>query len=141
MSYSRWGKHSVWYTFWTSNFSEKMEYRFPTKRLKDNQFFEICDLESPVYISYKLLKQIGIKGALKHVQMTYKDRDYIKFSDYTKLRWYLIQFMSDVDEHFEWQNFFRYEWYYPIRNQIIWKIYPIKNRIYWVWKSFINRIK
>jgi hypothetical protein len=118
MSYSRWSKDRPWYTFWSASCSESTHYRFPTKRLMGNQCFEICDPEKPVYISYKLLKEIGIKGVVKNVQMIYKDRHYIKFSDYTDLRWQLVRFMTDVEEDFKWHRFFLYEWYYPIRNKI-----------------------
>jgi len=118
MSYSRWNKNNPWYTFWSASCSKSTQYRFPTKRLKYNQCFEICDPEKPVYISYGSLKKIGIKGVVKNVQMIYKDRHYIKFSDYTDLRWQLVRFMSDVEEDFKWHKFFVNEWYYPIRNKI-----------------------
>jgi hypothetical protein len=83
-----------------------------------NQCFEICDPEESIYISYKLLKEIGIKGVVKQVQEVYKDRHYIKFSDYTDLRWQLVRFMTDVEEDFKWHKFFVNEWYYPTRNKI-----------------------
>ena len=120
MSYSRWNKYSVWYTFWDAGSSESTEFKLPTKRLRDNQYFEICDFDEPIRISYKELKEIGIKGVVKQVQETYKDRTNIKFSDYSKLRWQLVRFMTDVDEHFQWINFFKYEWWYPVRNEVIW---------------------
>ena len=120
MSYSRWNKYSVWYTFWDAGSSESTEFKLPTKRLRDNQYFEICDFDEPIHISYKMLKEIGIKGVVKKVQETYKDRTNIKFSDYSKLRWQLIEFMTDVDEHFQWINFFKYEWWYPVRNEVRW---------------------
>lgn len=124
MAYSRWNKYSVWYTFWTSSFSEPLQYRLPTKYRKDNQYFEICDVKS-YYISYGELKNKGLKKVIKEVQEAYGFEHY-KFSDYTNLRWYLIQFMTDVDEHFELKNFFLYEWYYPIRNIFIHKFRKIK---------------
>ena len=120
MSYSRWSKYSVWYTFWDAGASDPTRFKLPTKRLRDNQYFEICDFDEPIHISYKMLKEIGIKGVVKQVQETYKDRTNIKFSDYSKLRWQLIEFMTDVDEHFQWINFFKYEWWYPVRSEVIW---------------------
>jgi hypothetical protein len=125
MAYSRWNKYSVWYTFWSSSCSKEIDFRLPTKKLKYAQCFEICDYE-PHYISYGELKEKGLKNIIKEVQEIYKERNY-EFSEYTNLRWYLIQFMSDVDEHFEWKNFFLYEWYYPVRNKIIWKLRRLKN--------------
>jgi hypothetical protein len=124
MAYSRWNKHSVWYTFWTSAFSLPLQFKLPTKKRKYNQYFEICDFQ-PHHISYGEIKQKGIKQIIKEVQQVYKEHNY-EFSEYTKMRWYLIQFMSDVDEHFEWKNFFLYEWYYPVRNKIRWSLMKFK---------------
>ena len=61
MAYSRWSKYSVWYTFWDAGYSESTSFKLPTKRLRDNQYFEICDFDEPIRISYKELKEIGIK--------------------------------------------------------------------------------
>jgi hypothetical protein len=93
-----------------------------------NQCFEICDPDKPVYISYSSLKKIGIKGVVKNVQTIYKDRHYIKFSDYTDLRWQLVRFMADVEEDFKWHKFFVNEWWYPIRN-----------RIYFMWRDLFKK--
>ena len=128
MSYSRWSKNSPWYTFWSASCSEQTNYRFPTKRLMRNQCFEICDVDKPIHISYGLLKDIGIKGVIKQVRETYKDRDYIKSSDYTSLRWQLVRFMSDVQQDFRWHRFFLYEWYYPIRNKIYFFFRDLRNK-------------
>jgi hypothetical protein len=124
MAYSRFGKHSAWYTFWTASFSEDTRYKLPTNRLKRNQYFEICDMTDPYYVSYGQLKDRGIKAVVKEIQEKYKGRK-IKFWEYTRLRWYLIQFMSDVDEHFEWKNFLLYEWWYQIRNLFYYRIKSI----------------
>lgn len=124
MAYSRWGKRSIWYTFWTAAFSYKTQYRLPTKEIKRNQYFEICDITDPHYVSYGYLKDNGIKKVVKEIKEKYKERK-IKFWEYTKLRWYLVQFMSDVDKHFEWRNFLLYEWLYPIRNLFYYRIKSI----------------
>lgn len=118
MAYSRWGKDSVWYTFWSSICSSELEYKFPTKKLKHEQCFEICDY-NPYYVTYGDLKERGIKQVVKEVQDFYKNEKRIQLSDYTKLRWQLVRFMTDIDDHFKWKNFFMHEWYYPIRNEII----------------------
>jgi hypothetical protein len=120
MAYSRWS-YSVWYTFWTSMASPEITFKLPTKKLKDAQSFEICDYPSYT-ISYGELKSKGLRRIIKEVESFYKDKKITTFSDYTELRWYLIQFMDDIDEHFKWHNFFLHEWYYPIRNSIKWKI-------------------
>jgi hypothetical protein len=126
MAYSRWNKYSVWYTFWTATLSEPTQFRLPTKKRKDNQYFEICDMPS-YYVSYGELKQKGIKQVVKEIHAVYQKNNF-PFSEYTNLRWYLIQFISDVDEHFEWKNFFLYEWWYPIRN-----------RIYFMWRDLFKK--
>lgn len=121
MAYSRWNKHSVWYTFWTASFSDSIRYKLPTNKRKRNQYFEICDLTDPHYVSYGELKDRGIKAVVKDIQEKYKERD-IPFWEYTRMRWYLVEFMSDVEEHFEWKNFLLYEWWYPIRNKVYWMV-------------------
>jgi hypothetical protein len=126
MAYSRWGKDSVWYTFWTATLSEPIQFRLPTKKRKDNQYFEICDMPS-YYVSYGELKQKGIKQVVKEIQAVYQKTNF-PFSEYTKLRWQLVRFMDDIDEHFEWKNFFLYEWWYPIRN-----------RIYFMWRDLFKK--
>jgi hypothetical protein len=81
-------------------------------------------MTDPYYVSYGQLKDRGIKAVVKEIQEKYKGRK-IKFWEYTRLRWYLIQFMSDVDEHFEWKNFLLYEWWYQIRNLFYYRIKSI----------------
>jgi hypothetical protein len=93
------------------------EYRLPLKHIKDNQIFEISDF-NPHHISYGELKSKGLRQIMKEVEMKYKEYNYT-INDYTNLRWQLIEFMTDVDEHFKWKNFLYYEWYLPIRNKII----------------------
>lgn len=150
MSYSRWGT-SVWYTYWTS-YSEETNFKLPTKRLKNNQVFEICDL-NPYYVRYEELTRLGVDKIVQLVKEHYL-KDYetnmfdgfdedkepiytkrvIEGKEYTEeqlneLKGYLNQFIEDVDEHFKWKNFFRYEWYYPIRNKIIWKLRDLRKNI------------
>ena len=128
MSYSRWS-YSTWYTFWSSLGDDTVcEFKLPTKSLKDAQVFEICDFPS-YYITYSELMNDGLYTILERVQAYYQ-QSHIKFTDqvpYIKnpteeemdeLGSYLLEFVKDVDDHFKWYNFFRYEWYYPVRNKI-----------------------
>lgn len=120
MSYSRWSKDSVWYCYWSA-WGPENQYKWPTKKLKYSQCFEVCDFPS-YFVTYGQLKTIGLKQVVKEMQDFYKDKkEGIQLSDYTKMRRYLIEFMTDVDEHFKWDRFFLYEWYYPIRNKLWWK--------------------
>lgn len=124
MAYSRWKENECWYTFWSSNGSEDSTFKLPTKKLKNTQTFEICDY--PSYgVTYGDLKKKGLKKVVKEIQEFYKDKKETELSDYTRLRWYLILFMDDIDDHFRWRNFFYYEWYIPIRNFFIWKLKKI----------------
>lgn len=133
MSYSRWST-SIWYTFWTS-MSESSEFKWPTTRLKENQFFEICDLVSSYHISYGELSKLGVDGVIEEVRNFYSNSHKVRIlgeeemfkkeytdEEFDELKIYLLEFMRDVDEHFKWKNFFRYEWYYPVRNWVYRKI-------------------
>lgn len=129
MAYSRWSKTSVWYTFWSANCSTDCEFKLPTKKNKDDQCFEICDYP-PYYVSYGTLDKDGIKKVVKDIQDFYRENNKeTELSDYTSLRWYLVQFMCDVDEHFKYHTFFYHEWYIPVRNQIVWKYRSIKKKL------------
>jgi hypothetical protein len=141
MSYSRWS-NSTWYTFWTA-FSERTEYKFPTQKLKETQVFEICDFPS-LHFTYKEIAE-GLDPVLEKVRETYskpyegnmlvsitngkaeyEPTTYNAKSptddELMELTLYLLEFKRDVDHHFEPFNFFLYEWYYPTRNRIHWKI-------------------
>ena len=50
MAYSRWS-HSYWYTFWSSPSETEMQFKWPTKKLKRKQTFEIVDMRS-FYLTY-----------------------------------------------------------------------------------------
>ena len=152
MSYSRWS-NSIWYTFWTSFGALPTEYTLPSKKLKEKQVFEICDF--PCYfITYKDLKERLMDDILKEIKEYYsKDHPGKMFKDMVdgvpvyedgvwpaknptdeqmeELRGYLLQFKDDVDNHFMPRRWFMYEWYYPFRNKIIWKIRDIKKK----WKK------
>jgi hypothetical protein len=145
MSYSRFGS-SVWYTFWSEYVS--MHFKLPTKKLKDQQVFEICDFPS-YYISYGDIKTKGVSSIIKEVKEFY-DREHISNSSWfdktilsaknptikelQELETYLYQFINDIDAHFNWNIFFYYEWYIPFRNNIRWwwwpKFYNIKNKLW-----------
>ncbi len=127
MSYSRWS-NSVWYTFWTS-MSEDTQFKLPTKRLKNNQVFEICDLQN-YYVSYRELDELGVDVVVDQVKKFYSDelqwfkteekyKKTVTEEEFEELKGYLLAFIDDVDDHFKWKNFFKYEWYYPFRNKII----------------------
>lgn len=124
MAYSRWNKNSVWYCFWSA-WGPDGTYKWPTKKLKDQQVFEICDFPS-YHVTYGELKR-DFKSVVKEIEKLYSQSNgeyhskKVTFEQMTEMRGYLLRFMSDVDEHFEWKTFFLYEWYYPIRNEIYWK--------------------
>ena len=127
MSYSRWS-YSRWYTFWSSVYGTDMNFKLPTQELKNKQTFEICDLQT-FYITYGEIKEKGFKKILKEVEdfyikehtdssgEAYKPKK-PKKKEMSELYRYLELFVADVDEHFYWDNFFTYEWYYPIKNKI-----------------------
>ena len=112
MSYSRWS-NSRWYTFWTC-FGEQMEYKLPTKRLKGNQVFEICD-DPSLCFTYKTITELGIENVLLEVRLTFP---YATDTELEELWSYMELFIKDVDNHFKIVNFFKYEWWYPFINKL-----------------------
>ena len=67
MAYSRFST-STWYTFW---FAQEMEFKWPTKKLKNNQVFEICDFPS-YHITYEELKSKDWRTIIKEIKRFYK---------------------------------------------------------------------
>lgn len=140
MAYSRWS-YSTWYTYWSSD--KSYEFKWPTKKIKNEQTFRICD--SPDYIvTYGELMRKGLDTVLSEIAAYYR-RDCTETvikegknglpryhsvahrgkhptdEEVEELSLYLLEFIQDVDEHFKWKNFFAYEWYYPLKNKI-WNI-------------------
>ena len=128
MAYSRFSKQSNWYCFWSSMGGEDSTYKLPTRRLKRNQVFEICDM--PCYrVTYGEIIDRGIPAIIDDIRLFYDyphgdwpakkptEKEMMMMYDYIK------RFIQDVDDHFKTWNFFMFEWYYPIRNKAhrIWK--------------------
>lgn len=141
MSYSRWS-NSTWYTFWSAFTSE--EYKWPSKKLKNSQVFEICDLPSYRF-TYGELQDLGIYAILKKIKKFYSKQHSIEMfkkwkdgkavyrkkivkaknpteEEMLELVRYIREWEKDVEEHFKFWTFIRYEWWYPIRNKILNKI-------------------
>lgn len=137
MSYSRW-VDSIWYTFWCVSHNKK--YQFPSQKLKDEERFEICDFPSYL-VSYGTIKSKGIDVVLSEVKEYYSKEHsgklFDKFVDgviYFKdgvfdaknptdeqiqeLKGYLEEFIKDVDDWYKWKNYFYYEWYLHLRDDI-----------------------
>jgi hypothetical protein len=143
MSYSRWST-SVWYTYWTC-FSEDCKFKLPTARLKNNQVFEICDFRKNIFFTYKeiaedvdacieqvveyyskpfegkMLKSIDPDGEAAYEDVVHEPVIYSQ-AELEELRGYMLDFKQDIDEHFRLKQFFLLEWYYPIRNSILYKL-------------------
>jgi len=139
MAYSRWS-NSIWYTFWTSNCSEECDYKLPTKKLKNNQYFEICDFGRILYFSYKEINE-NVDSCIEKVvdkysqeiegqiwsgfnddgSSTYKDVIYepktFSQEELDELKGYMLEFKKDVDDSFNLKEFFYMNWYVPLRNK------------------------
>ena len=139
MSYSRWG-NSTWYTYWSAN-SPSLEFKWPTKRLKAGQIFQICDFNSFSF-TYQNLQNWGLRGVLLKVRKYYsKDRPgqiFNGYSDtgdaiYKDTTWpakrptadelielidYIRAWERDVDDEFAFWIFIKNYWYYPMVNRI-----------------------
>jgi hypothetical protein len=113
MSYSRWS-NSRWYTFYTSTFSEETELKFPTKNLKNNQYFEICD-DPSLYFSYGDIKHLGMENILLEVKLRFIESSDDELSE---LEGYIERFINDIDEQFKLKNFFYDNWYLVIKREL-----------------------
>ncbi len=127
MSYSRWGD-SRWYTMWSSVGSMTMEYKLPTRKLKYSQTFQIVGAPT-YYVTYGELKTKPIEQIIEEI-IKACEADEVKATqeEINELKTYLIRFQKDVDDSFKWNNFFLYEWWYPIRN-IFYQKFKIAHKI------------
>ena len=132
--------------------AEPTEYKWPTKKLKDNQVFEICDMPS-YHITYGELTTRSRSAILHEIEehfaqdFEYRGFDYDEESgklvrgetkiqkgkrptweELNELQEYFSQFIKDVDDHFRFWTFIKYEWYYPFRNKFIFKYRKLKER-------------
>jgi hypothetical protein len=130
MSYSRWGD-SIWDTFWCVSHDKK--YQFPSQKLKNEERFEICDFPSYL-VSYGTIKNKGIDVVLNEVKEYYSKEHHGRIFDgfvdgkihykdgvfdvknptyeqILELKGYLEEFIKDVDDWYKWKNYFYYEWY------------------------------
>jgi hypothetical protein len=136
MSYSRWST-SVWYTFWAA--TTDLSYKWPTNELKRSQVFEICDMPS-FRLTYGELQDKGMTSILEEINTfynkdhsgniftgfidgvsTYEPMNYVakepNILEMLELTEYIRRWEADVDEHFKFINFIKYEWYYPLKNK------------------------
>jgi len=142
MSYSRFGD-STWYTIWSAD-SSICKFKWPSKKLKNEQTFQICDFPSFTF-TYGKLQKVGMGGIISKVAKFYsKGHTYKIFKEWkgsemiyedteleaknptgvelNELITYIREWEADVETHFRFWTFMRYEWWYPIRNNIRWKI-------------------
>jgi hypothetical protein len=123
MAYSKWN-NSYWYTFWSGN-SAKTKFKWPTKKLKRDQVFEICEMR-PFFITYGELEDEGMGRIISKVKKVFRKINPNKppnEEDIRELMNYINTWREDVDRHFKFSTFMLFEWYYPIRNKInrLWK--------------------
>jgi hypothetical protein len=145
MAYSRWG-NSTWYTFWSAMGSIPTEYKLPTKKLKNNQVFEICDFPS-YHITYGEIIEKGLAQTLKEIKEYYNQDHENIINEYSEcgipqpaknptekemveLGIYIEQFVKDVDDSFKWKEWIMFNWYYPLRNEIVWS-----------WRDLVSKSK
>jgi hypothetical protein len=97
------------------------KYKWPTKKLKDGQVFEICDIPS-YFITYSELKSRPRIDVLNEIQEYYTNgKKKPTWDEMIELQNYFDCFIKDVDTDFKLHNFIKYEWYYPLRNKFIFK--------------------
>ena len=140
MAYSRWG-NSTWYTYWSASESSDARYRFPSKEIKGSQIFMICDMPSfsftygelqmkGVYVMLNKIKAFyskSHKGEIfkewKDGKMVYEETTFPAKSpsedEMLELLSYIREWEKDIEEHFKFWNFIKWEWYYPFRNKLM----------------------
>jgi hypothetical protein len=149
MSYSRFG-NSTWYTFWAAD-SADCRFKWPTEKLKNNQVFQICDFPSFTF-TYGKLQKAGMSAILAKVEkfytkehkgqifkewkgseMVYEDTVYEAKNptqlELDELLLYIREWEKDINKHFKFWTFMRYEWYYPIKTKMLWKLDGLKEKI------------
>ena len=124
MAYSRFGS-SCWYTYWYAE--NTMQFKLPTKKLKYSQIFEVGD-EPKYSISYGKIIEFGLERVIEDVKEYYSTPlgEILEVKNPTdkeieELGRYIIKFVHDIDDYFKYKNFFRLEWYYPIKYKLIFK--------------------
>lgn len=138
MSYSRWF-NSTWYTYWSAS-SPETNYKLPTRKLKRQQIFEICDLPS-FRFTYGELEDNQMRGIISKVKRYYnrphngqmfkewKDGVPVYYEtiypakkptddELRELMEYIRKWQIDVDKRFEFWTFVKYEWYAPAKRQV-----------------------
>lgn len=141
MAYSRFtGSH--WYTYW--EVMDDSEFTFPTVKRKNSETFRIRNFPAVSFTYAELVADID--ACLLHVGNFYskpQEGSMLKFNDETgyvepelitypadpateeelqELKGYMQEFISDVDSHYEWRQYFRFEWWLPIRNAVARKL-------------------
>lgn len=137
MSYSRWN-NSKWYTYWDTSWSYPLEFKLPTKELKNKQVFTVCSVGNFTYedliinmeecldkvrVDSSYNKEILIEDEYTEVTIfpTYEEME--------ELETYIKKFKEDIDNHFKLWNFLKFEWYWPIKIKIKNKIYGQRKKI------------
>ena len=149
MSYSRWS-NSTWYTYWSAA-SPETNYKWPTRKLKNQQVFEICDMPS-FRFTYGDLEKWHMRGLLSKVkkfyskkhkgqilkdivngESVYEDTIYPAKNptedELRELVGYVRAWQKDVDTHFVFWVYVKYEWWQPVYNRIINSLNKLKIRL------------
>jgi hypothetical protein len=143
MAYSRWAT-STWYTFWSASETNE-NFTLPTKKRKDSQSFEICDIPG-LTIKYGDIKQFGLDAVVDGIRAYYSvvhdgsgfDWDVTtgqpiykakvskpknpSAAEIDELVSYLKDFIRDVDIHYKLIPYFKHYWYIPFKNKLRYKL-------------------
>lgn len=141
MAYSRFTT-SRWYTYW--QITDNSEFTFPTVKRKNSEVFMIQNFPSIIFTYAELTRNID--ECLLHVckrcaheyegnilkynyETGHMEPEFIIYpadpateEELQELKGYMQEFISDVDSHYEWRQYFRFEWWLPIRNAVARKL-------------------
>lgn len=115
---------SNWFTFWSSAFSKPKRFKLPTKKLKYGQVLEIKDQLNTYYVKYGDLINDGLGNILDRIRAQ-SSNNYpgSPFRNPTAAELHqlidvLDKFEKDINEHFRFWTFIRYEWWLPAKNKV-----------------------
>jgi len=117
MAYTRF-TDSVWYTYWSMEQSKKTQFKLPNKKLKNGQYLEITGPNVKTGFTYGELLKKGLGNILDEIRNECEKGKIPTAAQFYELINVIDNFERDVNEHFRFWVFMKYEWWLPIRNKI-----------------------
>ena len=117
MAYTRFSD-STWYTYWSTEQSKKTQFKLPNKKLKNGQYLEIIGPNITTGFTYGDLLKKGLGQILDEIRNGCEKGKLPTAAQFHELIHVIDKFEADLNQHFRFWTFMRYEWWLPIRNKI-----------------------